>query len=80
VTAIAVLVALVLAAAIFAVAYVVAARKTAGPTRELAAAVRVLDQILAYDDSVASLSSSHRAKAEAIVRRYYETHIREIEA
>ena len=63
---------LVLAAAIASFAYVVAAKRTAGPTRELAEAVRVLDRILAYDDAVTSLHSDLRRDAAAVVQRYHK--------
>ena len=42
--------AIVVAATVAAVAYVVAAKRRAAPSGELAAAVRTLDRILAYDD------------------------------
>ena len=61
---------LVLAAAIFSVAYVIASKRMAAPTRELAAAVRTLDRILAYDDAVSSLSSELRAEALRVTRNY----------
>ena len=63
---------LVVAAAIGGLAYVVAAKRSAGPTRELANAVRVLDRILAYDDAVSSLSADLRREALAITRSYHK--------
>ena len=65
-------VALVVAATIGGLAYVVAAKRSAGPTRELAHAVRVLDRILAYDDAVSSLSSELRREALAVTSNYHK--------
>ena len=64
--------ALVLASAIGGLSYVIAARRSAGPTRELASAVRVLDRILAYDDAVSSLSAELRREAQAITLNYHK--------
>ena len=69
---IAILSALVLASAIGSVAYVIGAKQQAGPTRELAAAVRVLDRILAYDDSVTALSQPLRDEAKKVTSNYYK--------
>ena len=60
----------VLAASIGSAAYVVAARRSAAPVRDLARAVRVLDRILAYDDAVTSLSAELRQEALQITRAY----------
>ncbi len=64
--------AIVVAASIAAVAYVVAAKRRALPSRELAAAVRTLDRILAYDDAVPSLSTELRDEARRITRHYHK--------
>ncbi len=69
-TAIVLSFAIVIAAAIGGLAYVIAAKKSAGPTRELANAVRVLDRVLAYDDAVTCLSSELRDEASRVVRQY----------
>ena len=61
---------LVVASAIAGLAYVVAAKRSAAPARELAKAVRVLDRILAYDDAVSSLSAELRQEALTITRAY----------
>lgn len=60
----------VLAAAIFAVSNVIAAKKAAGPTRELATANSLLERILAYDDAATSLSIPLRQEAESFTRNY----------
>lgn len=65
-------VALVIAAVIGSVAYVIASRRLAAPTRELVAAIRTLDRILAYDDAVSSLSGELRAEAQRITRTYHK--------
>ena len=72
ITAIVIGVALVVATTIAGLAYVVAAKRSAGPTRELANAVRVLDRILAYDDAVSSLSADLRREALAVTRSYHK--------
>ena len=69
--ALAVAAAVVFAAALLSVAYVIGSKRLAAPTRELAAAVRVLDRILAYDDAVTSLSSELRDEARRITSNYY---------
>ena len=71
-TAIVIAVGLVVATAIGSLAYVVAAKRSAGPTRDLANAVRVLDRILAYDDAVSSLSAELRREALAVTRSYHK--------
>lgn len=71
-TALALAAAVVFAAALLSVAYVVGSKRLAAPTRELAAAVRVLDRILAYDDAVPSLSSELRDEARRITSNYYK--------
>lgn len=65
-------VAMVASAAIAGLAYVIAAKKSAGPTRELANAIRVLDRVLAYDDAVTALSAELRDEASRLVRRYHK--------
>lgn len=72
ISALVIAVALVLASAIAGLSYVIAARRSAGPTRELASAVRVLDRILAYDDAVSSLSADLRREAEAVTVNYHK--------
>ena len=64
--------ALVLAAGLLACAYVVAAKRQAAPSRELARAVRVLDRILAYDDAIASLPTELRDEARSVTAGYYK--------
>lgn len=64
--------AMVVAATIGSLAYVIASRRMAAPTRELAAAVRALDRILAYDDAVSSLSTELRDEARRITRTYHK--------
>ncbi len=64
--------ALVVAAAIFALAWVLAAKRQARPTIELVQAVRLLDRIVAYDDAVSSLSPELRAEAQEFTRRFYK--------
>ena len=71
-SAIVIAVGLVVAAGIGGLAYVTAAKRAAGPTRELAKAVRVIDRILAYDDAVSSLSSDLRRDAESVTRNYHK--------
>lgn len=65
-------VAVMIAAALFSLAYVVASKRLAAPTRELAAAVRVLDRILAYDDAVSSLSAELRDEARRVTSTYHK--------
>lgn len=62
--------ALVVAASIGAVAHVIASKRLAAPTRELARAVRTLDRILAYDDAVSSLSTELREEARRVTTTY----------
>jgi len=69
-TALIVMVGLVVAAAIFGLAYVIAAKRVSGPTRELATAVSVLEKIVAYDDAVTALSPTHRAEATRVIANY----------
>lgn len=64
-------VALIVAVAIASLAYVIASKRIATPTRELARAVRCLDRILAYDDSVTALSTDLRREAQEVTRTYY---------
>ncbi len=64
--------ALVVVAVISAVAYVVGQKRAARPTRELARAVRCLDQILAYDDAMTSLSNELRTEARRITNDYHK--------
>ena len=72
IAAVVIAVAVVLAAAIGGLAYVIAAKRSAGPTRELANAVRVLDRILAYDDAVSSLSADLRREAQTVTSNYHK--------
>lgn len=71
-TALILAVAVVASAAIGGLAYVIAAKKAAAPTRELANAIRVLDRVLAYDDAVTALSPELRDEASRLVRRYHK--------
>ncbi|HEX7165902.1 MAG TPA: hypothetical protein VF230_02865 [Acidimicrobiales bacterium] len=64
--------AVVLAAALLACAYVVAAKRQAAPSRELARAVRLLDRILAYDDAVTALPSDLREEAKSVTAAFYK--------
>lgn len=64
--------ALVVTAAILALSHIIASKRSTAPTRELAAAVRCLDRILAYDDSVTSLSTDLRSEAKNITTNYYK--------
>lgn len=64
--------ALIVAAAIVSLAYVVGARRQGGPSRDLAAAARLLDRILVYDDAVASLSPQLRDETRSFVQRFYK--------
>lgn len=64
--------AIVLAAGAGSIAWASAQRRLAVPSRELADAVRVLDRILAYDDSVAALSTTLREEAQRVTRTYYK--------
>lgn len=65
-------IAIVVATAIGSLAYVMAARRQSGPSRELAVAVRLLDRILAYDDAVTSLSPELRDEARGFTKRFYK--------
>ena len=69
-TALVLMLGIVIAAAIFGLAFVIAAKRTAGPTRELATAVSVLEKIVAYDDAVTALSPTHRAEATRVIANY----------
>ena len=62
----------VVAAGFFAVAFVLAAKRQAVPSRDLASAIRVLDRILAYDDAVPSLSTELRTEAKRVVANYHK--------
>lgn len=64
--------ALVIAAAIASLAYVMGAKRQAGPSRELAAAARLLDRIVTYDEAVASLSPDLREEARRFTARFYK--------
>lgn len=69
---IAILFAGLLAASIGSVAYVMGAKKQAVPSIQLQKAVRLLDRIVAYDDSVTSLSTELRDEARALTTTYYK--------
>lgn len=69
-TALILMLGIVIAAAIFGLAFVIAAKRQAGPTRELATAVSVLEKIVAYDDAVTALSPTHRAEAVRVISNY----------
>ena len=64
--------AVVVAAGLFACAYVMAAKRQSAPSRELARAVRLLDRILAFDDAVTSLPTDLRNEAKAITSSFYK--------
>ncbi len=63
---------LLLVVGILAIAAVRAVRAAYRPSRDLAQAMRLLSDILAYDDAVATLGSELRARAESITRSYYK--------